>query len=180
MKPEQNWILDDAQPLLHKPCLPLDVVHINEQDQTLINKMVAYVDACFNKKDSELNIRPGIALAGNQVGLNKQVIYIHFAVHDTEHKYLLANPRIIAESQLAAYIHNGEGCLSVNKEHKGIIKRKNHIIVKAYDLFNHKEITIDASGLLAICLQHEIDHLYGILYYDRINNKQDTRDWIRY
>jgi peptide deformylase len=68
-----------------------------------------------------------------------------------------------------AYIGSGEGCLSVEDDKKGIVKRRNKIIVSAYDLLNHKPTIIEAEGILSICLQHEIDHLSGILYYDHIN-----------
>jgi peptide deformylase len=133
--------------------------------------MVAYVDACYAKKDKEYGIRPGIALAGPQVGLLKKVIYIHFN-QNQEYRYLIANPKIVAESMVCAYLGEGEGCLSVEHEYNGVVRRKNKIIVKAYDLINQKDIVINAEGVLAICLQHEIDHLNGVLYYDRINKNQ--------
>jgi peptide deformylase len=64
----------------------------------------------------------------------------------------------------------GEGCLSVKENHKGIVPRHTRIGVKAIDLLHdNKPIEIDAEGILAICLQHEIDHLSGVLYYDHIN-----------
>jgi peptide deformylase len=55
------------------------------------------------------------------------------------------------------------------EEHIGIVKRKNKIIVNCYDLENNKEIKVCADKMLSIVLQHEIDHLNGILFYDRIN-----------
>jgi peptide deformylase len=77
----------------------------------------------------------------------------------------------MAESKVYAYLSSGEGCLSVETDKKGFVKRRNKISVSAYDLLNHKQITVDAEGILAICLQHEIDHLSGILYYDHINKE---------
>jgi peptide deformylase len=136
--------------------------------------MQSYVDACYNQQDEQYHIRGGIALAGPQVGLMKKVIYIHFKEGEKEHKYLIANPKMISESVVYAYLHDGEGCLSVNSEHPGIVKRRNRIIVVAYDLLNKQNITIDAQGYLAICLQHEMDHLNGVLYYDRINAQSPT------
>jgi peptide deformylase len=135
--------------------------------------MVLYVDACYEKKHKKYNIQNGIALAAPQVGLTKKIIYVHFNEHKTEHKYLLANPKIISESMQNAYISDGEGCLSVNQKIEGIVKRKNKIIVKAYDINHKKEIKIEANGILAICLQHEIDHLNGILYIDKIDKTND-------
>ena len=157
--------------VLHKVTADL-TFPISTQDQELIDRMVTYIDACYQKQSKAYGIRAGIALAGPQVGLLKKVIYIHFDVNKQEQKYLIANPKVIAESMVHAYISEGEGCLSVEQDYKGIVKRRNRIIVKAYDLINKKDITINAEGILAICLQHEIDHLNGILYYDRINKNQ--------
>jgi peptide deformylase len=131
--------------------------------------MIAYIDESFDE-NSKAKIRRGIAIAAEQVGLDKSVIYIHFNVDDKEVKYLLGNPKIISTSLTNSYLPLGEGCLSVDDEHPGIVKRKSRIVVKAIDLLdNNKDVTIEAAGMLAICLQHEIDHLSGILYYDRIN-----------
>jgi peptide deformylase len=171
MIPSDTWLLNDIDQKLRKKSADV-ILPINEKDQLLINRMVSYIDACYTKKAKEYKIREGIALAGPQVGLLKKVIYIHFDLNKIEHKYLIANPKIIAESITYGFIEQGEGCLSVPKEYEGVVKRRNRIVVEAYDLINKKNITIDAEGILAICLQHEIDHLSGILYYDRINKNQ--------
>jgi peptide deformylase len=173
MKPEQSWLLKDTDSNLRKPTTEL-VFPIPTDEQELIDRMIAYIDACYHQKHKEFDILPGIALAGPQVGLLKKVIYIHFSRGEQEYKYLIANPKIIAESTVWACISDGEGCLSVETNHKGIVKRKNKIIVKAYDIFGQKDITINADGILAICLQHEMDHLNGILYYDRIDKNNPT------
>jgi peptide deformylase len=82
---------------------------------------------------------------------------------------LIANPKIVGESIVNSYLKSGEGCLSVEQDHPGVVKRKSKIIVKALNLLdNNREVVIEAEGILSICLQHEIDHLYGILYYDHI------------
>jgi peptide deformylase len=154
--------------MLRKKTVDL-ILPVSNDDQKLINRMISYIDACYNKETQKYKIRAGIALAGPQVGLLKKVIYLHFDINKKEYKYLIANPKIISESMVCAYIEQGEGCLSVDTEYEGIVKRRNRIIIRAYDLINKKDITIDADGILAICLQHEIDHLSGVLYYDHIN-----------
>ncbi|MDR3163765.1 MAG: peptide deformylase [Mycoplasmataceae bacterium] len=182
MKPKTNWVLDDNNPILREKAIPL-TLPVNKQDQKLINRMVKYVDASYENQATALNIRSGIALAGPQVGLNKQVIYVHFSENGIEHKYLIANPKVVATSADFAYLSRGEGCLSVSQDIKGIVKRRNKIIVNAYDLLTKQNIGIDAIGLLAICLQHEIDHLSGVLYYDRIdrlNPEHTLQEWIKY
>jgi peptide deformylase len=168
--------------LLRKQCSDLSLP-INEQDQELINRMVSYIDYGYETKEKHPKVRIGIAIAGPQVGLLKNIIYIHCKVNKDEYRYLLMNPKIVGESITYAYLSKGEGCLSVEKDVPGIIKRRNKIIVKAYDLLNNKDIEIKAEGILAICLQHEIDHLSGVLYYDHINKEHPNavdRSWIEY
>ena len=178
----KNIILSDKDPMLRKHSTDLDVNNIKPEEQYLIDMMVKYIDACYNDEAEKYGIEPGIALASNQVGLFKKVVYVHFKIKETEYKYLIANPKITAYSYAIGYLSDGEGCLSVKNKHEGIVPRRGRIIVKAYDLINKKEITIDASGMLSICLQHEIDHLSGILYYDHIN-KEDPMftkpEWIK-
>jgi peptide deformylase len=171
MEPKQDWLLKDTNPSLRQVAMEL-TFPITDHDQNLIDRMVSYIDACYQKQDQKYNIRSGIALAAPQVGLLKKVIYIHFDINKKEEKYLIANPKIIAESMMYAYITDGEGCLSVETEHKGVVQRRDRIVVDAFDLISQKPIHIDAQGILAICLQHEIDHLNGILFYDRINHNQ--------
>ena len=90
-------------------------------------------------------------------------------VHVVDHR--LINPRIILESVKEIYLSGGEGCLSVDEHHDGYVYRHNKIQVKAYNVQTQKEEIITARGYEAIVLQHEIDHLNGILYYDHINKK---------
>ncbi|MGL4948411.1 MAG: peptide deformylase [Mycoplasma sp.] len=169
LKPLKSWIYLDSDPLLKQKSE--HVAEITDNDEKIIHQMMAYVDASYDGTAEENGIRPGIAIAAPQMGLLKKIIYIHFEDGTKEYKYLLANPEIKAKSQLYSFIENGEGCLSVPKDVKGNIPRNYKIIVKAFDLLNGKEIEISAVELLSICLQHEIDHLDGILYTDRIDPK---------
>lgn len=170
MEPLQSWILLDTNNLLRESCTDLSIP-VSKEDKEYIDRMVCYIDACNNHEDEKFHIRGGIALAGPQVGLTKNVIYINFSVEDKNYKYLLANPVIKARSLGMSYLKSGEGCLSVNKEIDGYVPRNKMIVVKAYDLLNKKPVEIKADGILSICLQHEIDHLHGILFYDHINKE---------
>ena len=164
MKPKQSWILLDSNPILRQKCSDLELP-VSKQDQEFIDKMVCYIDACHEDKQDKYQIRPGMAVAANQVGFLKKVIYVHF----DDNRYLLANPKIVARSLGMTYLSVGEGCLSVEQDHKGYVPRNSKIIVSAYDLLENKPVKFEASGILSICLQHEIDHLDGVLYYDHIN-----------
>ena len=169
MKPTMKWIKYDDDPVLKKECEKV-IFPLNDNDWEAISKMVNYIDACYENKDALYFIRPGIGITANQIGYSKKIIYIHFNDDNgIEHKYLIANPEIIQESASISYIRNGEGCLSVKNDIKGYVPRKSKLIVKAINILTENEIIINANGLLAICLQHEIDHSNGLLYHDRIN-----------
>jgi peptide deformylase len=98
---------------------------------------------------------------------------MHLTSDGVERQLLIANPEIVSYSKQVAYLSSGEGCLSTLKVHDGIVPRKSKIVVEAIDLLadinGQKKITIEADGLFGICLQHEIDHLSGIMFYDHIN-----------
>jgi peptide deformylase len=86
-------------------------------------------------------------------------------------EYELVNPRIIVNSIKKTYLQGGEGCLSVDEEHPGYVYRDFKIVVEAYDHLLGKKTHITARGYDAIVLQHEIDHLNGVLFYDHIDPK---------
>jgi peptide deformylase len=77
MKPNKSWVLHDDNLLLRQKTSEL-LLPVSKQDQELIDRMMAYIDACYEGNASKYDIRLGIALAGPQVGLMKKVIYIHF------------------------------------------------------------------------------------------------------
>ena len=82
--------------------------------------------------------------------------------------YILINPKVISYSEEMIYAGEGEGCLSVNREVEGIVPRHARITVEAYDLDGNKH-KYRVREDLAIAFQHELDHLNGILFVDRIN-----------
>ena len=73
-------------------------------------------------------------------------------------------------------LRGGEGCLSVDKDHPGYVYRYFKITMRAYDVFQDKVIDINAKGYDAIVLQHEYDHLDGVLFYDRINKDNPIQE----
>ena len=178
----KNVILSDKNPLLRKHSSDLDVNNIKPEEQELIDLMVKYINISYNDEAEKYGVNSGIAIAGNQVGLLKKIIYVHFEFNKVEYKYLLANPKIVSHSYGICYLSDGEGCLSVFKKHHGIVPRYHKIIVEAFDLIDKKPIKINAEGLLSVCLQHEIDHLSGILYYDHIDKQNPDfvePEWIK-
>jgi len=107
---------------------------------------------------------PGIGLAANQIGVPWRVFVINMGVEtDTDNLITLINPEITA---MEGSESGEEGCLSV----PDVIVEVNRAIqieIKAVDL-NGKDIRYEASGLLARALQHEMDHLNGILFWDSL------------
>ena len=108
---------------------------------------------------------PGIGLAANQVGVPKRLLVADISPQISESDLIvLANPEIIAaEGELTIE----EGCLSV-PDYQAEVKRHEKVTVRGLDIHG-EEVEIEAEGLLAVVLQHEIDHLNGILFIDRIS-----------
>ena len=112
-----------------------------------------------------------MGLAFPQIGINERIIVIVHEVDDgVFDEYVVANPKITSYSNEMIAAEAGEGCLSVNRDIEGHIKRYARVTVEGYDL-EGKKIKIRAREELAIAFQHEIDHLDGILFYDRIDPK---------
>jgi peptide deformylase len=82
----------------------------------------------------------------------------------------MINPKIISHSEELIYVGEGEGCLSVNRPTEGIVPRHARMTIEAYDEYG-KPYTLRVREELAVCFQHELDHLDGILFTDRIDKK---------
>lgn len=110
-----------------------------------------------------MNSAGGIGLAAPQVGISKQVAVIDVSREQNE-RIELINPKII---KTTGKVPSEEGCLSI-PEYRDTIRRHEKIVVLAYDR-DGKEKEYQVDGLLAICMQHEIDHLNGILFIDHLS-----------
>ncbi len=109
---------------------------------------------------------PGIGLAAPQVGVLKRVIVIDTAKPAEEPRPIrLANPELVATSEeLKSW---DEGCLSL-PEHYAEVVRPSRVAVRYLDEHNRKQ-EVEADSVLAVCLQHEMDHLDGILFVDHVS-----------
>lgn len=109
---------------------------------------------------------PGVGLAAIQVGSDKQVLVYDEKPAENDHRYgVIINPKVVeTEGQI---ISENEGCLSV-PDFRSDVKRAARIIVEGVDR-DGKSLRVEAEGFLAIVLQHEIDHLNGTLFIDRIS-----------
>ncbi len=115
---------------------------------------------------------PGIGLAAVQVGVKKRVITIDVARDDApKNPIALINPEIISVSDETS-IYN-EGCLSI-PEYYEEVERPARVTVRYQDIKGAMQET-EADGLLATCIQHEIDHLNGILFIDHLSRLKRDR-----
>lgn len=170
MRITYDSIVKDTDPRLRNKSAPIDVP-LKAKHLALAKRMLRYVkDSRDEEKAEKYNLRPAVGLAAPQVGEFIQIIMVMVDQEEGEPKvYLLANPKIIAHSVQQAALKGGEGCLSVEIVHEGFVKRAARITVRAYDILAEQEVVIKEHGYAAIVLQHEIDHLNGILFYDRID-----------
>ena len=140
-------------PILRKKASPLEKV--SEEVKTILNDMA---ETMYNA--------PGIGLAGNQVGVLKRLVVMDCSTDEEDPNLIkMINPEIVNSSDEKEELE--EGCLSI-PDHKSIVKRPANVKVKYLNI-DGIEKTLDAEGLLAACVQHEIDHLNGILFVDHIS-----------
>lgn len=145
---------------------------LTEEDHQLAFELLEYLK---NSQDEETaqkyNLRPGIGLAANQVNSLKRMFALHLEDENGELvSFVAINPKIVSHSVEMTYITSGEGCLSVDRAVPGYVPRYARITVKFFDT-EEKEHKLRLKGLPAIAFQHELDHLNGIMFYDRINEE---------
>ena len=113
-----------------------------------------------------------MGLAFPQLGMLKRIIIVVYEYEEGKFEnYVIINPKIISHSEEMVALETGEGCLSVNREVEGHVARFARIRITGYDMDGNK-ISIRAREDLAVAFQHEVDHLNGILFYDRIDNNK--------
>lgn len=168
---ESNDVVKDNNPILRKKCEQV-TIPICDEVSVLGRKMLEHVIISQDKDKAEkLKIRSAVGIAANQLGVSIQMIAIHVE-DEVLSSYVLINPKIIAHSQKLCALKNGESCLSVKDGlHEGIVHRFYKIKVKGFSLIDNKELILEFSGYTSIVVQHELDHLKGLLYFDHINKK---------
>ena len=112
---------------------------------------------------------PGIGLAATQVNIHKKIVVIDISEEKNE-PLCLINPTI---KKLSGSEINEEGCLSV-PEYFAEVNRADEVTVEAIDR-NGEKFTLEAEGLLAVCIQHELDHLKGKLFVDYLSPLKQKR-----
>jgi peptide deformylase len=153
-----------------------EIIKLPDKRLRLVSEPVNKIDAGVRKLVNDLfetmYDAPGIGLAAIQVGIAKRVVTMDLSKKDEEHQpMVLINPAVTWTS--AETSKNEEGCLSI-PEYYEEVERPAQVRVKYLDLEGH-EHEIEASKLLAICLQHEIDHTNGVLFIDHLSKLKRDR-----
>ena len=180
MQEKEMLLMDDiireGNPILKEKSQNVNLP-LSEEDEHIINLMIDYI---FNSIDEEIGekykLRPAVGLAAPQIGILKKMIVIYaFDEDGNEHFYPLINPVLLSYSNELTYLKGGEGCLSVDRDVRGLIHRPKRISVRAqyYDVETGKveEKVFKFEGYISVVFQHEFDHLKGILFVDRINKE---------
>jgi len=151
-------ILTEPNKILRQVSNPVD--HVGEEEQKLMDDMLETMYAA-----------PGIGLAAIQIGIPKRIIIMDIS-REKENKNPLhfVNPEIVWKAD--EDIIYEEGCLSVPNQFAEI-NRPKECHVKYLDYFGQPQL-LKAEGLLATCIQHEIDHLEGILFIDYLSKLKKT------
>ena len=174
-------ILDEKDPHLRKVSVDAKLP-LSKEYKDIIDRIIKELTySQIEELAEEYKLRPGMGLAFPQLGINENIIVI---VHEYDEgkfeNYVVVNPKLVSYSDEMIAAEAGEGCLSVNREVEGHVPRHARITIEGYDVDGNR-IRVRAREELSIAFQHEIDHLNGILFYDRIDKNKPfyTEDEMR-
>lgn len=169
-------ILDEKEKILHEKSEEVTFPLSKEDKDTIKDIIELLTNSQIPELAEKYDLRPGMGLAAIQLGIKKRYFVV---VHEYEEgkfdNYVLINPKIISTSEEMIYVGEGEGCLSINRETVGIVPRHARVTMEAYDEMGRK-IRVRGREELAIAFQHELDHLNGILFTDRIDKKDPFKN----
>ena len=168
-------IIREGNPTLRAVCDEVPVP-LTAEDIQLGNDMLEFL---HNSQDPEMaekyELRGGVGLAAPQLDIKKRIIALLVPSNNPEKpepilETVMYNPKIVSHSVQDACLADGEGCLSVDREVPGYVVRHARVTVTYTDM-NGETQKIRLKNYPAIVVQHEIDHLNGVMFYDHINAK---------
>ena len=176
MKLPNIKILDEKEKILRTVSTDVEFP-LSDDLKKIINDSLLYLEMSqMDEYIEKYDLRPGMGLSLVQIGIPKRAFVISEELEDGEFKrYILINPKVISKSEELIYVGEGEGCLSVNRETEGIVPRHARMTVEAYDL-DGKKFQIRVREDISIAFQHELDHLDGILFVDKIDKKNPYKN----
>ncbi len=147
-----------------------EIIILPDKRLRLKSEPIKRIDATIRKLVNDLfetmYEAPGIGLAAIQIGVPKRVVTMDLSKKEDDHKpQIFINPELIWKSAETSKYE--EGCLSIPEFYEEV-ERPAQVKVKYLDIDGNTQ-EIEASGLLATCLQHEIDHINGVLFIDYIS-----------
>ncbi|AWB46018.1 peptide deformylase [Paenibacillus sp. CAA11] len=164
-------IVREGDPILRTVTEPVSL----PLDEETLGEMDAMMLFLKNSQDEELakkyKLRAGVGLSANQIGLNKRMFAAYFSDDKgVMREYALFNPKIISHSEAMIYLPESEGCLSVDRSVQGFVPRYERIQIGAFNR-EGEPVKLRFRGFAAIVMQHELDHLNGIMFYDHISKE---------
>ena len=147
-----------------------DIKDISKSDIDLVKEMIEFLKLSQDEKYAKKNhVEAGIGLAAPQIGVDSRFFAIYLVDADKTYEFGLINPIIERTSVKQVYLSSGEGCLSVPKSHDGYVMRYYKVVISGFEVLTNQKQTYTLFVYPAIDVQHEMDHLDAILYYDRID-----------
>lgn len=144
----------------------LDPAEVLRKKAKPVTKVNAAIRRLLDDMTETMRAAPGVGLAGPQVGASKRIIVVEYEAQ----LYQLVNPEI---TRTEGWVQGPEGCLSI-PGYLGDVYRFKRVQVVATDR-NGNKVWIDAEDWLARILQHEIDHLDGVMYTDKCSNFREVQ-----
>lgn len=189
--PTNDWLIKDNESTIIRRISDnvLDVEHLNADEEQTMQRLIDFVrysqDPDLNPEDKPDHLRPAVGLAAPQIGINKNLFFIRIEWGKDDltkvEEIAAINPKILSRSSQIVALEDGEGCLSVDIDHEGLVPRSYKVIVSYYDYLSKKLVNRTLRGYQAVVFQHEYDHNIGKLYYDHINQENPyfkKDDWL--
>lgn len=154
---------------------------LSDEDKQNIKDMLEFLEMSqIDEYIEKYNLRAGWGLAYIQIGIPKRIFVLAQEIEEGKFKhYVVINPKVKSVSEELVYISEGEGCLSINRPTEGIVPRHARMTIEAYDESGNL-YTIRVREELAVGFQHEMDHLEGILFTDKIDPKNPFKNKDKY
>lgn len=175
---DMNDIIREGHPTLRQVAEEVQFP-LSDQEIILGEKMLQFLKHSQDPVMAEkMKLRGGVGLAAPQINISKRMIAVLVPNSPDEEgnppaqayslQAVMYNPKIVAHSIQEAAVEGGEGCLSVDREVEGYVVRHARVTIEYLDKDGEKH-RLKLKGFNAIVVQHEIDHINGIMFYDRID-----------
>jgi len=166
-------IVRDYHPTLREKSEKIEFP-LNKEFKNLASDMIEFLKNSQDPETAEkYELRPGVGIAAPQLDIPKQMLAVHIPADEEDEEpfsIVMINPRILSHSVKQTALQDGEGCLSIDEVYEGLVPRNKRATIEYYDVDGnkHKERFKDYPSIV---IQHEIDHLNGILFYDHIDEE---------